>query len=121
LAPQLETLARKIAGNAVDAITLERAREIAQAELELARVQRAKFALIESEFGELDPPQLTVTQMIRILNAFDRRPCWSWCPRRAGSKSREWCHRDIDFVHPGQKAKSRSTRSPDTACCRAWC
>ena len=53
---------------------LERAREIAQAELELARVRRAKVAVIEraSAFGELDPPQLTVTQMIRLLNALDR-------------------------------------------------
>jgi hypothetical protein len=48
LAPQLEALARKIAGNAVDAITLERAREIAQAEFDLARVRRAKVCLIES-------------------------------------------------------------------------
>src|SRR5262245_44289829 len=73
-AKQLDQLARKIAGNTDDAITLERAREIAQAELELARVRRAKVALIEraSAFGELDPPQLTVTQMIRVLNAFDR-------------------------------------------------
>jgi hypothetical protein len=56
------------------AITIERAREIAQAELDLARVRRAKVAVIEraSAFGELDPPQLTVTQMIRLLNAFDR-------------------------------------------------
>jgi hypothetical protein len=67
-AKQLDKLARKIAGNTDDAITLERAREIAQAELELARVRRAKVALIEraSAFGELDPPQ------IRLLNAFDR-------------------------------------------------
>jgi len=73
-AKQLDKLARKIAGNTDDAITLERAREIAQAELDLARVRRAKVALIEraSAFGELDPPQLTVTQMIRLLNAFDR-------------------------------------------------
>jgi hypothetical protein len=71
---QLDKLARKIAGNTDDAITLERAREIAQAELELARVRRAKVALIEraSAFGELDPPQLTGAQMIRLLNAFDR-------------------------------------------------
>ena len=48
LAPQLETLARKIAGYAVDAISLERAREIAQAEFDIARVRRAKVALIES-------------------------------------------------------------------------
>jgi hypothetical protein len=61
-AKQLDKLARKIAGNTDDAITLERARAIAQAELELARVRRAKVVLIEraSAFGELDPPQLTV-------------------------------------------------------------
>jgi hypothetical protein len=59
-AKQLDKLARKIAGNTDDAITLERAREIAQAELELARVRRAKVALIEraSAFGELEPPQV---------------------------------------------------------------
>jgi hypothetical protein len=74
VAKQLDKLARKIAGNTDDAITLECAREIAQAELELARVRRAKVALIEraSAFGKLDPPQLTVTQMIRTLNALDR-------------------------------------------------
>jgi hypothetical protein len=73
-AKQLDKLAHKIAGNTDDAITLDRARAIAQAELDLARVRRAKVALIEraSAFGELDPPQLTVTQMIRVLNAFDR-------------------------------------------------
>jgi hypothetical protein len=73
-AKQLDTLVRKIAGNTDDAITLERAREITQAELDLARVRRTKLALIEraSAFGELDPPRLTVTQMIRVLNAFDR-------------------------------------------------
>ena len=73
-AKQLHKLVRKIAGNTDDAITLERAREIAQAELDLARVRRAKVALIEraSAFGELDPPRLTVTQMIRLLNAFER-------------------------------------------------
>jgi len=73
-AKQLDKLARKIAGDTKDAITLERARAIAQAELDLARVRRAKVALIEraSAFGEFDPPQLTVTQIVRILRAFDR-------------------------------------------------
>src|SRR5215469_15776421 len=73
-AKQLDTLVRKIAGDSEDAIMLERARVIAQAELDLARVRRAKVALIEraSVFGELDPPQLTVTQMIRLVNAFER-------------------------------------------------
>ena len=73
-AKQLDTLVRKIAGDSEDAIVLERACAIAQAELDLARVRRAKLALIEraSAFGELDPPQLTVAQLIRIANAFDR-------------------------------------------------
>src|SRR5262245_25136026 len=73
-AKQLDNLVRKIAGDSKDAIMLERARAIAHAELDLARVRRAKLALIEraSVFGELDPPQLTVTQMIRLVNAFER-------------------------------------------------
>ena len=73
-AKRLDKLARKIAGNTDDAITLERARAIAQAELELARVRRAKVGLNEraSAFGELDPPRLTVAQMIRLIDAFDR-------------------------------------------------
>ena len=75
-AKQLDRLVREIAGNTEDAILLERARAIAQAELELARVRRVKVALIEraSAFGELDPPQAfsSVTQIIRLLNAIDR-------------------------------------------------
>ena len=73
-AKQLDKLACEIAGNNEDAIVLERARAIAQAELDLARVRRAKVALIEraSAFGELDPPRLTVTQIIRLVNAFER-------------------------------------------------
>ena len=71
-AKQLDRLVREIAGNTEDPILLERARAVAQAELALARVRRVKVALIEraSAFGELDPPQLTVAQMIRVLNAF---------------------------------------------------
>jgi hypothetical protein len=73
-AKELDRLVREIAGDTKDAIALERARALAQAELDLARVRRAKVALIEraSAFGELDPPQLTGAQMIRLLNAFDR-------------------------------------------------
>src|SRR5262249_22262040 len=73
-AKQLDKLPHKIAGNTDDATPLDRARAIAQAESAPARVRRAKVALIEraSAFGELDPPQLTVSQMIRVLNAFDR-------------------------------------------------
>jgi hypothetical protein len=76
-AKQLDKLVRKIVGNSEDAILLERARALAQAELELARVRRAKVALIEraSAFGGLDPPQLTsqefrfVTAQIRAFDA----------------------------------------------------
>ena len=75
-AEQVDKLARKIAGNTDDAIILECARAIAQAQLDLARVRRAKVALIEraSAFGELDPPRAftTIAQCIRILNALDR-------------------------------------------------
>ena len=74
-AKQLDRLARKIAGDTEDEIVLERARAVAQAELELARARRAKIALIEraSAFGELDPPQLTATRIIRRLNALRGR------------------------------------------------
>jgi hypothetical protein len=75
-AKQLDKLVREIAGDSKDAIMLERAREIAQAELDLARVRRAKVALIERActFGELEPPQVlsSVTQIIRFVNALDR-------------------------------------------------
>ena len=74
VAKQLDNLVREIAGDSKDPILLERARAIAQAELELARVRRAKVALIEraSAFGELDPPRpsRSVTRIIRLLNAF---------------------------------------------------
>jgi hypothetical protein len=75
-AKQLDKLVREIAGDSKDAIVLERARAIAQAELDLARVRRAKVSLIERAcaFGELDPPQAfsTVTQIKRFFNALDR-------------------------------------------------
>ena len=74
VAKQLDKLVRKIAGDSEDAMVLERACAIAQAELDLARVRRAKVALIEraSAFGELDPPRsfTSVTRIIRFLNAF---------------------------------------------------
>src|SRR5262245_8311824 len=58
-AKQVDKLVRAIAGDTEDPILLERARTIAQAELELARVRQAKVALIKraSTFGELSPPQ----------------------------------------------------------------
>jgi hypothetical protein len=56
---EVETLARQIAGDSEDKITIERARDAAEAELELARVRRVKVALIEraSAFGSFDVPE----------------------------------------------------------------
>ena len=75
-AKELDRLVREIAGDTKDAIALERARAVAEAELELARVRRVKVALIERAraFGELDPPQAfsTVTEIKRFFNALDR-------------------------------------------------
>jgi hypothetical protein len=75
-AKQLDKLVRKIAGETEDAVVLERARAIAQAELDLARVRQAKVALIERAcaFGALDPPRVpsSVTRIIRLLNTLNR-------------------------------------------------
>ena len=84
-AKQLDRLARKIAGDTEDEIVLERARAIAQADLELAQARRAKIALIEraSAFGELDPPQLTATRIIRHLAAMPSLESLDDQPRRS--------------------------------------
>ena len=62
----LEQIDRMLPSLEARRITFERAREIAQADLDLARVRRAKVALIERActFGELEPPQVlsSVTQ-----------------------------------------------------------
>src|SRR5262245_45678597 len=75
-AKQLDKLVRKIAGETEDAMVLERARAIAQAELDLARVRQAKVALIERAcaFGALDPPRVlsSVTRVIHLLNTLNR-------------------------------------------------
>jgi hypothetical protein len=54
----VESLARKLAGNTDDALTLEFARTAAEAELELTRVRQTRTALIERAivFGSLDAP-----------------------------------------------------------------
>ena len=56
---EVETLARQIAGDTENIITIELARGAAEAELELARVRRVRAALIErvDAFGRFDPPK----------------------------------------------------------------
>lgn len=55
----VETLARQIAGDTENKITIELARDAAEAELELARVRQVKVALIErvAAFGRFDVPK----------------------------------------------------------------
>src|SRR5262249_5308096 len=73
-AKHLDKLVPKLDANTEATTVPERARAIAKAELHRAGARRAKVALIArvSAFGNPDPPQLTVTQMIRLLNALDR-------------------------------------------------
>jgi hypothetical protein len=51
-------LARKIAGAGADAMVLEQARAIAQAQLDLTQIRRMRASLIQrmAEFGVLDTP-----------------------------------------------------------------
>jgi hypothetical protein len=71
LAKQLDSLARKIAIET--ATDLERARAVAEAELDLARVGRAKMSLIERvwTFGDLESANLfsSPAEAIRLLKA----------------------------------------------------
>ncbi len=72
---RIERLARKIAGNATDVVTLECARDAAQAELDLAQIRRVKVALIERmlAFGEFHVLQaLSVREIRRFLKASGR-------------------------------------------------
>jgi hypothetical protein len=123
-AKQLNKLARKIAGDTKDAITLERARAVAHAELDLARVRRAKVALIEraSAFGELDPPRLTVTQVIRLLNAFERgRPipqpidALATMPSQELDRSAEAVRRALPDLRKLERYERRSAARRDRA------
>jgi hypothetical protein len=72
----VEALAQKIAGRGPDAVTLEIARSIARAELDLAQIRRTKIAVIArmSEFGELEVPNplRTSRDVTRFLTSIDR-------------------------------------------------
>jgi hypothetical protein len=62
---EVEMLARQIAGDSADQLTIEHARDAAAAELELARVRRVKVALIErvAAFGRFDVPKRFASPM----------------------------------------------------------
>jgi hypothetical protein len=70
-AKQADELAHKIAGENLNAITLEYARDAAHAELDLARARQAKMAVIRriSAYGALIPTEVScsASQEIRFL------------------------------------------------------
>jgi hypothetical protein len=72
----IERLARKIAGDKTDPVTLECAHAAAEAEFDLAQVRRVKIASIDRilAFGELESPQAfkSVGQATRLLSAVDQ-------------------------------------------------
>jgi hypothetical protein len=86
---RIERFARKIAGNATDAVILECARDAAQAELDLAQIRRVKVALIERmlAFGEFQAPLAfeSVSEIRRFLNAFGRGKVISPIPAEAAA------------------------------------
>src|SRR5205823_15005996 len=69
LAEQVEKLAREIAGSFENAILLQYARDVARAEIDLARVRRIKVALIErvSAIGTLDRPVFEDVRGVRKI------------------------------------------------------
>ena len=62
-AEHVERVARKIAGAGADAMVLEQARSIAQAQLDLTQIRRMRASLIQrmAEFGVLDTPDPLAT------------------------------------------------------------
>ena len=72
----VEALAQKIAGHGADAATLEIARSVARADLDLVQIRRAKVALIAqiSKFGELEVPNplRTCRDVMHFLTSIDR-------------------------------------------------
>ena len=73
---RIERLAREIAGTATDVFVLERARDAAQAELDLEQIRRVKVALIERmlAFGEFQAATAfeSVREIKRFLKGLDR-------------------------------------------------
>jgi hypothetical protein len=87
-AREAEMLARQIAGDTEDKITIERARDAAEAELELARVRRVKVALIErvAAFGRFDVPSRFASpkdEAAWILQHFWGATLWKGRPKLA--------------------------------------
>jgi hypothetical protein len=60
--PEVETLARALAGHGGDEVRLSHAREVAQAQLDLERVQAAKISLVNLKIAAATSPKAEVQQ-----------------------------------------------------------
>jgi len=67
-AKKLQQLARRIAGDAKDQLSLQHALTIAEADLELARIRRAKVALIQRvrAFGALESGDVHIVEALAL-------------------------------------------------------
>jgi hypothetical protein len=87
-AREVEMLARQIAGDTEDKITIELARDAAEAEFELARVRRVKVALFErvTAFGRFDVPHRFASpkdEAAWILQHYFEATLWKGRPKLA--------------------------------------
>ena len=85
---EVEELARQIAGDTEDKITIELARDAAEAELELARVRRVKAALIErvTALGRFDVPKIFQSpkdEVAWIFQYYFKSTLWEGRPKFA--------------------------------------
>jgi len=128
-AKQLNKLARKIAGED-QLLEARRTSDVAAfADVDEARARAGlfdvgNFHLIEraSAFGELDPPRLTVTQVIRLLNAFERgRPilqpidALATMPSQEPDRSAEAVRRALPDLRKLERYERRSAARRDRA------
>jgi hypothetical protein len=81
LAPDVEALARRIAGNAAGALLFEQARRIAETQIDLRRVRERKLRLIARAYADpaFEPTEALRARlmfMVAVLNAgaIDRLP-----------------------------------------------
>lgn len=67
--PEVDALARRIAGSMTDRITLEHARVAAEAELELARIRKVRAGLIQlvGQLGILGLPEQPWMERLRFI------------------------------------------------------
>jgi hypothetical protein len=79
-AEHVERLARKITGASADAMVLQQARSVAQAQLDLTQIRRMKASLIQrmAEFRAFDIPDplRKSRDVMRMLRSIDRGLSW---------------------------------------------